>query len=282
MPHTSSPGPRIYFETSGNPSNEPLVLIAGMGAQLIVWRDEFVQQLVDHDLFVIRMDNRDVGMSDKTAAAGVLVANYDIDAFPDDVCRVLDELGVAAAHLVGESMGGAIAQRAAITRADRVRSTTLFYTAPGFDMSFVGDALIEALAAPPMTADMPRDEAIAAMAEGERLAASTTYPFDEAWIRRSKELYYDRGFDPDGVQRQASAMMRAGTWLDALADIRCPVAVIHGRGDRLVKTAAALELGSRIPDAEVHIYPGMGHQVIPELWDEFIPIIMRTIGRAGH
>ena len=282
MPYTSSTGPRIYFETSGDPANPPLVLIAGMGAQLIVWRDVFVQRLVDQGMFVIRLDNRDVGLSDQTAAPGVLVADYDVDAFPGDVCRVLDELGIAAAHLVGESMGGAIVQLAAIRRADRVLSATIFYSAPGFDMAYVGDALIEALAAPPMTHDMPRAAAITAMAEGERLAASTTYPFDEAWIRHSKELYYDRRFHPDGVQRQASVVMRAGTWLDSLAEIRCPAAVIHGRADRLVKTAAALELAARIPDAEVHIYPGMGHQVIPELWDEFIPIIMRTVGRAGN
>jgi pimeloyl-ACP methyl ester carboxylesterase len=258
-----------------------LVLIGGLGAQLVGWRDAFVQRLVDHGLFVIMMDNRDVGMSDMTAKPDVLLADYDIDAFPADICRMLDELGLASAHLVGESMGGAIAQRMAINHPGRVRSATLFYTAPGFDPAFVGDALTETMSAPPMTTDMPRDEAIAAMVANERMSASTAYPFDEAWICRCKELYYDRGFHPDGVQRQAHALMKSGTWLDALAQIGCPVAVIHGRADRLVKTAAAFELGRRIPDAEVHIYPGMGHQVIPELWDEFVPIILRTINRAG-
>jgi pimeloyl-ACP methyl ester carboxylesterase len=279
MPHTNST-PRIYFETSGDPGDEPLVLINGLGAQMHGWRDGLVERLVDQGLFVIRMDNRDVGLSDQMGPVGTLLADYDIDSFPADVCRVLDELGIGSAHVVGESMGGAIAQRMAITQPDRTRSATLFYTAPGFDLAFVGDAIIQALAAPPLTADMPRDAAIAAMVENERLTASTEFPFDEAWIIRSKEMHYDRGFHPDGQQRQASAMVKAGVWLDALADIRCPVAVIHGRADRLVKTEAAFELGRRIPDAEVHIYPGMGHQVIPELWDEFVPIIMRTVERA--
>ena len=282
MPHTTSAGPRIYFETRGDASHEPLVLINGLGAQMHGWREGFVQRFVDTGHFVILMDNRDVGFSDMTAAPGTLTADYDIDAFPGDVCRVLDELGIASAHLVGESMGGAIVQRTAITRPDRVRSATLFYTAPGFGLEFVGDAIIQALAAPPLTADMPREDAIAAMVANERLTASTEFPFDEEWIVRSKEMHYDRGFNPCGQQRQANAMVRAGVWLDALADIRCPVAVIHGRADRLVKTEAAFELGRRIPDAEVHIYPGMGHQVIPELWDEFVPIILRTIGRARN
>ena len=280
MPYTSSPGPRIYFETRGEAGSEPLVLINGLGAQMHGWRDGLVDRLVDQGLFVIRMDNRDVGLSEQMGPVGTLVADYDIDAFPSDVCRVLDELGIESAHVVGESMGGAIAQRMAITQPDRTRSATLFYTAPGFDIAFVGDAIIQALAAPPLTADMPRDAAIDAMVENERLTTSTEFPFDEAWIIRSKEMHYDRGFHPDGQQRQASAMIKAGVWLDALTDIRCPVAVIHGRADRLVKTDAAFELGRRIADAEVHIYPGMGHQVIPELWDEFVPIIMRTIGRA--
>jgi pimeloyl-ACP methyl ester carboxylesterase len=280
MPHTSSVGPRIYFETSGDPAHEPLVLINGLGAQMHGWRDGLVQRLVDQGLFVIRMDNRDVGLSDQTAEPGTLLAEYEIDDFPKDVCRVLDELGIASAHVVGESMGGAIAQRMAITQPDRTRSATLFYTAPGFDMAFVGDAIIQALAEPPMTADMPRDAAIGKMVDNERLTASTGFPFDEAWIIRSKEMHYDRGFHPCGQQRQASAMVKAGVWLDALETIRCPVAVIHGRADRLVRTEAAFELGQRIPDAELHIYPGMGHQVIPELWDEFVPIIMRTVGRA--
>lgn len=280
MPHTTSSGPRIYFETRGNPSDEPLVLINGLGAQMIGWREGFVQRFVDTGHNVILIDNRDVGLSDMTAPVGTLAADYDIDVFPQDVCRVLDELGIASAHVVGESMGGAIAQRMAITQPDRTRSATLFYTAPGFAMEFVGDAIVQALAAPPLTADMPRDDAIAAMVDNERLTASTEFPFDEEWIIRSKEIHYERGFNPCGQQRQASAMVKAGTWLDDLATIRCPVAVIHGRADRLVKIEAALELGRRIPDAEVHIYPGMGHQVIPELWDEFVPIILRTIGRA--
>lgn len=282
MPHTSSITPRIWFETSGDASGIPLVLINGLGAQLVGWREGLVQRLVDHGLFVIRMDNRDVGHSEITAAPGVLVADYDIDAFPSDVCRVLDELGIASAHVVGESMGGAIAQRMAIKFPERTRSATLFYTAPGFTMDFVGEAIVQALAAPPLTEDMGREAGIAAMVANEELTASTLYPFDAAWIRKSKEIEYDRGFHPSGQQRQASAMVRAGHWIDALPTIKCPVAVIHGRADRLVKTEAALTLGRHIPDAEVHIYPGMGHQVIPELWDEFVPIILRTIARGGN
>lgn len=281
MPHTSSTGPRIYYETTGTESGAPLVLLGGLGAQLVGWRDGFVQRLVDRGLFVILMDNRDVGMSDMTAEPNITVADYDVDAFAGDVCRVLDELRFDSAHVVGESMGGVIAQRMAINHPGRVRSATLFYSAPGFDVAFFGDAMAQAASSATLTSDMPRTEAIAAMVANEQMSASSSYPFDEAWILRCKEIYYDRGFHPDGVRRQAHALLKSGTWLDALACVRCPVAVIHGRADRLVKPEAAFELGRRIADAEVHIYPGMGHQVVPELWDEFLLIILRTINRAG-
>jgi pimeloyl-ACP methyl ester carboxylesterase len=281
VPHTSSNGPRIYYETRGVESGEPLVLIGGLGAQLVSWRDGFVQRLVDRGLFVILMDNRDVGMSDMTAGSGVHVADYDINAFSADVCRVLDALDLASVHIVGESMGGVIAQRMAINHPRRVRSATLFYSAPGFDVAYFGDAMDGAGSGPLVTPDMPRKAAIAAMVANEQMSASSGYPFDDAWILRCKELYYERGFRPDGVQRQAHALMKSGTWLDALPLITCPVAVVHGRADRLVRPETAFELGRRIPNAEVHIYPGMGHQVVPELWDEFVPIILRTIDRAG-
>jgi|HubBroStandDraft_2_1064218.scaffolds.fasta_scaffold350280_1 pimeloyl-ACP methyl ester carboxylesterase len=279
MPHTAT-SPRIYFETSGDASGVPLVLISGMGAQLIVWRDEFVQRLVDQGLFVIRLDNREVGLSDKTAEPDVLIADYEVDVFADDVCRVLDELGISSAHVAGESMGGAISQRMAIARPERVRSATLFYSAPGFDPSFLGDAIMQAVAAPAPRADIAREHAIALMVEVERLSASTEYPFDEAWIRRSKELYYDRGFRPDGAKRQASVILRSGDWREELNRINCPVAIIHGRADRLVNVHAALEMARLIPNAELHLYRGLGHQVAQELWDEFIPIMMRTMRRG--
>jgi pimeloyl-ACP methyl ester carboxylesterase len=119
------------------------------------------------------------------------------------------------------------------------------------------------------------------MLEVERLSASSEYPFDEAWIRRSKEIYYDRGFRPDGAKRQASVIFRSGDWRNELGRINCPVAIIHGRADRLVNVHAALEMARLIPNAELHLYRGLGHQVAQELWDEFIPIMMRTMRRGG-
>nr|WP_281367485.1 alpha/beta hydrolase [Sphingomonas chungangi] len=256
------------------------MLIAGLGAQMVGWREAFVQQLVDRHLFVVRLDNRDVGLSDKMAGADVHVADYGIDALADDACRVLDTLGLPSAHVAGESMGGGIAQRMAITRPDCVRSATLFYTSPGFDPAFLTEELLERLGSPPALFDLSRDQAIAVMIEAERVSAASDYPFDEAWYRRSKELAYDRCYRPDGALRQASMVARAGGWRDELGRIRCPVAIIHGRTDRLIKPEAALELGRLIPHAEVHIYRGMGHAPVPELWDEYIPIMLRTIARG--
>src|SRR5271168_3691519 len=120
MPHTRAPGPAIYYETSGDPSGQPLVLIAGATAQLIWWREEVVQRLVDRGFYVIRSDNRDVGLSAKMGGPGEAGEAYTIEAMADDIFRVLDALELSSAHIVGQSLGGAIAQVMATTRPERV------------------------------------------------------------------------------------------------------------------------------------------------------------------
>lgn len=245
MPHTDAP--RIYYETSGDARGTPLVLIEGLGAQLLGWRAGFVDKLVARGLHVIRIDNRDVGLSDKFGEPGDYAAAYAIDDMADDVVRVLDAIGIGAAHVVGQSMGGAIAQRLALRSPERVRSATLFYTAPAFGVEFVTEEALARAAAPPPAADLSRAEAVEAHVASERYAASRDYPFDEAWIRECGGLCYDRGFRPDGVLRQVAALLGAGDWREELAALTLPVAIIHGRADRLIKVEAGFELARRIP-----------------------------------
>lgn len=280
MPHTDLPGARIYYETSGDSTHQPVILIEGMGAQMIGWRDEFVAELTARRLFVVRMDNRDVGLSEKFGRPGEGSGNYTIGDMADDVCRVMDALGLASAHIVGQSMGGAIAQALAIERAERVRSTVLIYTAPAFDAEYLTAEVLEGSALSPPSASLSREEAISAFIEGQRISGSPAYPADEAWLRDLGGRSFDRAFHPQGITQQTAAMMNAKDRSAGLAAIRTPVAVIHGRDDRLVKAEAGIAIARLIRDAEFHLYPGMGHEVARPLWDDFARIIERTVSRG--
>uniref|UniRef100_UPI0035CA20EB alpha/beta fold hydrolase n=1 Tax=uncultured Sphingomonas sp. TaxID=158754 RepID=UPI0035CA20EB len=279
MPYTDTASP-IYYETSGPASGTPLVLIEGLGAQLIGWRDDFVDRLVAQGLFVIRLDNRDVGLSAKFGAAEGAPPPYALGDMADDVCAVLDTLGLASAHIVGQSMGGAIAQLLAIHHPARVRSMVLFYTVPSFTPAYLTDEVLQRLvAAPPMADDIGRADFIEAFVESQRFCGSSGFAFDEAWVRTLGARSYDRCDRVDGAGRQTAAMLGAADRGPHLARLDLPVALIHGRGDRLLKYQASIDMAALIPDAELHLYPGMGHQIVEDLWDDFIAIILRTIGR---
>jgi pimeloyl-ACP methyl ester carboxylesterase len=284
MPLTTADGPAIYYETTGDPANPPIVLISGASAQLIWWRDEFVQRLIDRDLFVIRLDNRDVGLSAKIGGPDDIDAAYGIGDMADDVCRVLDALGIASAHIVGQSLGGGIAQVMAITRPERVRSMVVFYTIPAFEAQYLTEELQKSALtltgpdAPPTP--VTRAEIIEGFYRRELNTRSTAYDFDEAWMREYITACVDRGHCPGGVARQAQAAMRLGDLRPELRKLSLPVTVIHGREDRLLRVEAGFEIGRVVPDAELHIYPGMGHEFPRPLWDEFANIIARTTQRA--
>ncbi len=284
MPFTTPDGPVLYYETMGDPANPPIVLIAGASAQLIWWRDAFVQRLIDRGLFVIRLDNRDVGLSAKMGGPEDIAAAYSVRDMADDVCRVLDALGIASAHIVGQSLGGGIAQVMAITRPERVRSMVLFYTIPAFEAQYLTEELQKSaltLTGP----DAPvrpttREEIIEDFFARELNSRSTAYAFDEAWMRDYITACVDRGHCPGGVARQAQAAMQLGDLRPELQKLSLPVTVIHGREDRLLRVEAGFEIGRVIPGSELHIYPGMGHEFPRPLWDEFANIIARTTQRA--
>jgi len=284
MPHTTSAGPGIYYETTGDAANPPIVLISGASAQLIWWRDEFVQSLVDRGLYVVRLDNRDVGLSAKLGGPDDTAAVYSVGDMADDVCRVLDALGIASAHIVGQSLGGGIAQVMAITRPQRVRSMVVFYTIPAFEAQYLTDELqrsaltLTGTDAPPTPTT--REEIIEDFYQRELNTRSTGYEFDETWMRGYIAACVDRGHCPGGVARQAQAAMQLGDLRPALQKLSLPVAVVHGREDRLLRVEAGFEIGRVVPNAELHIYAGLGHEFPRALWDEFANIIARTTQRA--
>lgn len=289
MPFTSAEGPAIYYETTGDPTKAPIVLISGASAQLIWWRDEFVQRLIDRGLFVIRLDNRDVGLSAKIGGPNDVGAAYGVGDMAVDVCRVLDALGIASAHIVGQSLGGAISQVMAINHPARVRSMVLFYTLPAFDPRYLTDELQQSaltMSAPGAAtgagpAAPTREQTIEEFLERERNTRSTVYDFDEAWMREYVTRCVDRGYCPGGIMRQARAAMGLGDLRPKLKTLNLPACVIHGRDDRLLRVEGGFEIGQLVPDAELHIYPGMGHEFPRPLWDEFTNIIARTTQRVA-
>jgi pimeloyl-ACP methyl ester carboxylesterase len=280
VPHTEGAGPRIYFEMQEAPGDNPIMLLEGMGAQLIGWRQGFVDLLKAQGLSVIRMDSRDVGLSEKLGSWHQIRACYSVQDMAEDVCRVIDTLGLKSAHIVGQSMGGVIAQAMAIHSPDRVRSLTLFYTAPAFDAALIQPAFLKQLHAglPRLPFPIPRWLLVRMFAANQRDCAGVTYPVDEAWLREAIKLSYDRGFRLDGIARQLAALVGGFDYRPMLCSITVPTAIIHGRADHAIKAEAAFELACGIPDSALHLYPGMGHAVAEALWPEFTKIIARTAG----
>jgi pimeloyl-ACP methyl ester carboxylesterase len=284
MAYTQGTGPRIYFEMQEVPGGEPLALIEGMGAQMIGWRQGFIDQLKGQGFSVIRMDNRDVGLSEKLGNWRQTKACYSIRDMAEDVCRVLDSLGLESAHIVGQSMGGIMAQAMAIQWPVRVRSLTLFYTAPAFDAALVQPDFLKQLRAglPRLPFRIPRWLLVRMFMQGQLDCAGAAYPPDQAWLREQLAQSYDRGFALHGVARQLATVTGGFDFRPMLDRITAPTAIIHGRADHAIQTEAAFQLAAGIPDAALHVFPGMAHAIAEALWPDFTRIISANARRSEN
>jgi pimeloyl-ACP methyl ester carboxylesterase len=282
-------GIEIAYEAFGDPSARPLLLVMGLGAQMIVWHDDFCAALADGGFHVVRFDNRDAGLSthmhdapvpDVAAAmAGdTSSASYTLDDMADDSVGLLDELGIDAAHVVGASMGGMIAQAIAIRHPRRVRSLTSIMSTPGPRIGPPTEAAAAALLAPSPTS---RDEAIERALAATKVIGSPAYPADEEWIAESAGIAYDRGFDPPAFARQFVAIQASGDRTEALRALRVPTLVMHGADDPLVSLPGGEATAAAIPDAELLVIPGMGHNLPRQLWPQIVDAVARTADRAG-
>jgi pimeloyl-ACP methyl ester carboxylesterase len=279
MATTNRSGVEIYYESTDNVADTPVVFIQGLGAQSVGWRPLLLQGCVERGLRVIRLDNRDCGLSQRMGDKKTMDGGYDVADMAGDVIGVADALQLPEFHVVGQSLGGMIAQLAAINFPDRVRSATFVYTTPAVP-GYFADGRDKRPTPEQMQRVSSREEAIAIFIENERFCASPAYGFDEAWIREWGGKTWDRGWCPDGQARQAAAAYRFGDTREGLKVLKTPVAVIHGKADRLIKYDASLEIAQLSPNAELHIYPGMGHELAPQLNDDFIRIIERTVQRG--
>lgn len=271
----------IYYETRGPSDGIPLLFTQGFTWQLIGWHEGFCQAFVDRGAYVILYDNRDVGLSQKFGGQQDYDGGYSLADMAGDGFAVLDALGLDRAHLVGASMGGMISQAMALSQPARVRSLNLIYTAPSLDMRHF--VQIDGAPGPlELAARFERDEALSKFMERERASASTAYTYDEPWVRDLGTRMFDRCYAPEAYLRQLNAMIRWAATPEALADLAMPSSIIHGRADGRIKVDAAFELARVLDDSELHIYPGLGHEIPQALWSEFAAIIMRTASRASE
>src|SRR3954451_12878505 len=283
---TPANGIELAYETFGQPSARPLLLIMGLGAQLIAWPEEVCTALVERGFFVVRFDNRDAGLSThlhdapapdlRAALSGdTSSAAYTLEDMADDVAGLLDALGLARAHLVGVSLGGMIAQTVAIRHPDRVSSLTSIIAAPSLPLDEAGVAMMSVEPA------RSREEAVERTVQLFRLVGSPGYPLDEDKIADVAGHSYDRAYDPAGGVRQRLAVHASGDRTAALRNVRVPTLVVHGEADLLVPVAGGKATAEAIPDAELLVLPGMGHDLPVELWPTIIDAIVRTADRAG-
>lgn len=276
MPYTDSDEVAIYYETTGDPSGEPLVLISGTGGQMIGWRPEFCALLAEAGFFVIRLDNRDTGLSQRFGGVEDLDGGYELSDLALDVLRVLDAVGVERAHLFGHSMGGMVAQILALDHAERVKTMALLGTLPEPRDSWVLHDM--PVFEPPVR--LSREEAIRLGTQLGRPPRPTPYDWDEAWHAEAAAEAYDRGYTPEGALRQWSAMLRTPDRLARLQEVTVPTLVMHGRDDDALHWSAGVAIAEAIPDAELIVYAHLDHGRPKALWPDFVNALVRLAARA--
>jgi pimeloyl-ACP methyl ester carboxylesterase len=275
----SANGIELCFETFGDAEDPALLLVMGLGAQMISWDEDFCAALVDRGFHVIRFDNRDVGLSTKVEPQpGADGPPYTLSDMAADAIGLLDHLGIDAAHVVGASMGGMIAQTIAIEHPSRVLTLTSIMSTTGEPE--VGQATPEAAArliAPPATT---RDEAIQRAIDSAKVTGGPDF-FDEDRLRRKAAAAYDRSFHPVGAVRQVMAIMASGSRAEGLAALAMPTLVIHGDVDTLVTPSGGHRTAELVPGAELLVIEGMGHELPPPVWPQVVEAITANALRAA-
>lgn len=288
MPHITANGIELEYDTIGNPADPALLLVAGLGAQLIEWQEDFVHQIAEHGFHVIRFDNRDVGRSSwldelpvpdiAALLAGTSAAPYSLGDMGDDAAALLDALRIPAAHVVGASMGGMIVQRLVIDHPDNVWSMTSIMSTTGDpNVGQLNEATVAALSGPPAS---DRESAITAAIAGYRVLGSPGFPVSDEELRARAEATYDRGYHPAGSARQLAAVLTASDRTEALHKVTVPTTVIHGEADPLVDISGGKATAAAIPGAELLTIPGMGHDRPRGAWPRIIDAIVTNAQRA--
>lgn len=283
-------GVDLCYQTFGTPDDEALLLVMGLGGPMTWWDEGFCQRLADAGFFVIRFDNRDAGRSTKIhgrvnermivqSFLGMRARTpYTMQDLADDGFGLLDHLGIDAAHVVGISMGGMVAQTMAVSRTDRVLSLTSIMSTTGRRSVGWQDPRLLPLLATRRT--QSREGYIAHSSRLWKLIGSPLYPDTAESIEDRAAETWDRGVSASGVARQIGAILTQPDRSRALRALRIPALVIHGTHDRMVHVSGGRATSQAIPGCELLLVPGMGHDVPPQLHETFVEAIRRTADRA--
>jgi len=292
---TSANGLRFCYDEFGEPDRPAMLLIMGLGTQMIAWPEPFCERLAEGGYRVIRFDNRDIGLSENLGDEPVpnlvilavasqiglrLPVPYTLHDMRRDTVALMDALGIGRAHLVGASMGGMIAQLAASEHPDRVRSLTSIMSSSG----------ARHLPGPPpnirrhLLSSPPQDEDVYVRRRMRtlELVGSRTYPANPGALRERLRAAYRRSFQPKGYLRQLAAVIASGDRVAALRKIRVPTLVIHGDEDRLVPPAASRHIAELVPDSRLEIIEGMGHDLPEPLWPRLADLIIGHASASGN
>jgi pimeloyl-ACP methyl ester carboxylesterase len=283
-------GVRLAYDAFGDPEDPTLLLVMGLGMQMLGWDEEFCELLVDRGFHVVRYDNRDIGLSTKfhdagrpNVVAGALglgrKAPYLLSDLAADAVGLLDHLEVDSAHVVGASMGGMIAQTIAARNPERVRSLCSIMSSPGGRraatmprMSVIGTLLSR----PPSEREAYAEHVAKLF---ERIG-SPGFDHDPERLRRRALAQYDRCFYPVGAARQLMAIVASGDRTDEIRGITAPTLAIHGRDDKLLPAAGGEAVAAAIPAARFELIDGMGHDLPEQLWPRIVASIAENAGRA--
>ncbi len=288
-------GIQLEFDTFGDKTNTPLLLVMGLGAQMTAWDEDFCDLLASKGHYVIRYDNRDVGLSSRFDDAGLpdmekLVMDrmagktpaiaYTLDDMANDGIGLMDALGIGQAHICGASLGGMVVQTMAINHPERVLSVTSIMSTTGNPE--LPPATPEARAALTAPRVNSREAAAERSLEASKVIGSPGFPRDEARIVRKALESFDRAFYPDGVARQMAAAMLHGDRRPGLNKLTIPALVIHGRDDPLIPLTGGLDTHQNIPNAGLLVIDGMGHDLPLGAWDQIVnEISVLTSGAAA-
>ena len=286
-------GVEIAWDSFGDPAASPLVLIMGLGAQMVAWDDAFCARLAEAGGHrVIRFDNRDIGHSTHLSHLGVpdiqalmlqamagkpLAVPYTLRDMAADCIGLLDALGIERAHIVGASMGGAIGQEMAIHHPERMRSFTSIMSTTGNPAlpPPTPEAMAVLFSPTPLTFDayLPHYRKV------WRVLRGPDFPLDEARDAERAQLIFLRGLNPGGVARQLAAIFASGNRKPALRDVQVPTLVIHGDADPLVPVACGVDVANAIAGAKLLRIPRMGHALPIPMWPQIIDAIAAHTGQ---
>ncbi|AFM15697.1 putative hydrolase or acyltransferase of alpha/beta superfamily [Mycolicibacterium chubuense NBB4] len=286
----------IHYEDMGDPNDPAVLLIMGLGAQLIMWRTEFCEKLVDQGLRVIRYDNRDAGLSTKlhgqSSESPLLVrmgrsligrkspAPYTLEDMADDAAALLDHLEVERAHVVGGSMGGMIAQVFAARHQPRTRALGVIFSSNN-----------RALLPPPGPQQLlailqkPKGSSREAIIDNtirvSKIIGSPGYPRTDDVLRAEAIEGFDRSYYPAGIGRQFAAILGSGSLLHYNKQTTAPTVVVHGKADKLMRPSGGRAIARAIPNARLVLFDGMGHELPEPLWDDIVGELKTTFAEAS-